>query len=250
MNGNVNADAIDIDDFVHAATGARLRRLTLPDGTHWFPAADVATALGHTDVRKALRTHVGKAVQATLGERMVSLEGLVQLLCASTGPRAASFTAWIAEVVGAVQRDGAYALEASPVQAGFVPPAPVLDGVVRLEGEGLDDRSLTRLAEAAEGIAVPAQRGGPVRTPQELLASWRERNVVLSGDVHAVAACLAPELLRGGVRYRLEDVARRTGLPSDRVRDCVRLLVEHGCMRHAGGEGGGEGSGGLLYVLP
>ncbi|MFF9842451.1 BRO family protein [Streptomyces sp. NPDC013740] len=250
MNANGNVNAIDIDDFVHAATGARLRRLTLPDGTHWFPAADVATALGHADVRKALRAHVGKAMQTKLGERMVSLEGLVQLVAASTGGRAASFRAWIAEVVGAVQRNGSYALEPSPVQAGFVPPAPVLDGVVRLEGEHLDDLSLTRLAEAVEKIGVPAQRGGPALTPQELLASWRERNVVLSADVHAVAACLAPELVRGGVRYRLEEVARRTGLPSDRVRDCVRLLVESGCMRYAGESSGGGGDGGLLYVLP
>lgn len=39
-------DAIDINDFVFAATGARLRRLTLPDGEHWFVAADAATQLG------------------------------------------------------------------------------------------------------------------------------------------------------------------------------------------------------------
>lgn len=36
-------DAIDIDDLVCAATGAPLRRLTAPDGTHWFPVVDVAT---------------------------------------------------------------------------------------------------------------------------------------------------------------------------------------------------------------
>lgn len=28
--------AIEISDFVYAATGARLRRLTAPDGEHWF----------------------------------------------------------------------------------------------------------------------------------------------------------------------------------------------------------------------
>ncbi|MEU6928072.1 Bro-N domain-containing protein [Streptomyces sp. NPDC046385] len=255
MNANVNADAIDIDDFVFAATGIRLRRLTLADGTHWFPAADVAGALGHTDVRTALRAHVGQPMQATLGERMVSLEGLVQLVAASTAARVAPFTAWIAEIVSAVQRHGAYGLEPAALHRGFVPPAPVLDELVRLEADELDDRNLTRLAEAGELLAVPVQRvgpdpyTGPVLTPQDLLASWRERNVELSDDVHAVAACLAPELVRGGVRYRLEEVARRTGLPSDRVRDCVRMLVERGCMRHAEGGSGGP-DGGLLYLLP
>jgi hypothetical protein len=39
-------DAIDINDFVFAATGARVRRLTMPDGTHWFPAVDVCKELG------------------------------------------------------------------------------------------------------------------------------------------------------------------------------------------------------------
>ncbi|WP_437114925.1 hypothetical protein [Streptomyces flaveolus] len=29
-------DAIGINDFVFAATGARVRRLALPDGEHWF----------------------------------------------------------------------------------------------------------------------------------------------------------------------------------------------------------------------
>lgn len=266
MNANVNADAIDIDDFVFAATGIRLRRLTLPDGSHWFPAADVARALGHTDVRKALRAHVGKAMQATLGERMVSLEGLVQLVSASTEERVAPFRAWIGEVVVAVQRHGGYGLEPSSVQGGFVAPAAVLDEVVRLEADELDDRNLTRLAEAGELLAVPVQRTGPALTPQDLLASWRARNVELDADVHAVAACLAPELVRGGVRYRLEEVARRTGLPTDRVRDCVRMLVERGCMRLAGGSGAGAGAGdggdgdggsggaggdeGLLYLLP
>ncbi|MEU0207849.1 hypothetical protein ABZ235_08950 [Streptomyces canus] len=38
-------DAIDINDFVFAATGARVRRLTMPDGTHWFPAVDVCKEL-------------------------------------------------------------------------------------------------------------------------------------------------------------------------------------------------------------
>jgi hypothetical protein len=39
--GEPGRDAIDINDFVYAATGARVRRLTMPGGSHWFPAVDL-----------------------------------------------------------------------------------------------------------------------------------------------------------------------------------------------------------------
>ncbi|MGW4162961.1 BRO-N domain-containing protein [Streptomyces sp. NPDC004788] len=275
-------DAIDVDDFVYAATGARLRRLTLPDGTHWFPAVDAARQLGYASARQALRAHVAPALHTTVAElptggdgddaglkaatRVVCLEGLVQLVNASARPAAAPFKAWVAEVVAGVQRDGSYGLELSPLRAaGFVLPQHLLDVLVRLE-EGdlrLDEeqtallreagRELHRIAESLQRIplpaipAIPAQRGVPALTSQELLDSWRARNLVVGADVHAVAAYLAPALVRGGVRYRLEEVARRTGLTAERVRDCVRTLVERGCMRYAGS---GGADGGLLYVLP
>lgn len=54
-------DALDVGDFVYAATGARVRRLTMPDGIHWFPAVDVCKQLGHTNSRKALADHVPDA---------------------------------------------------------------------------------------------------------------------------------------------------------------------------------------------
>ncbi|XEC32808.1 DNA-binding protein [Streptomyces fradiae] len=294
-------DAIDIDDFVHAATGARLRRLTLPDGTHWFPAVDAARQLGFGSARQALRAYVGDGLHATVDElpielagnrglrnglrkstRMVCLEGLVQLVNASRRAAAGPFRAWVADLVVGVQRDGSYGLDPAPAAAGFVLPQPLLDVLVRLEeaalrpeaewGELLREagQDLHRLAESLDRLSLPVQRTGPdpaagsaaagsaagpgtettvpvARTPQELLDSWSARNAVVGADVHAVAAYLAPALVRGGVRYRLEEVARRTGLTAERVRDCVRTLVERGCMRHAGGAGS---DGGLLYALP
>ncbi|MEV6331494.1 Bro-N domain-containing protein [Streptomyces sp. NPDC051909] len=283
-------DAIDIDDFVYAATGARLRRLTLPDGTHWFPAVDAARQLGYGSARQALRAHVGDALHTTIDElpielssnrglrnglrkstRMVCLEGLVQLVNASGRAAAGPFRAWVADLVVGVQRDGSYGLDPAPAADGFVLPQPLLDVLVRLEeaalrpdaewGELLREagQDLHRLAESLDRLSLPVQRTGPdpgpgaeatapvARTPQELLDSWCARNAVVGADVHAVAAYLAPALVRGGVRYRLEEVARRTGLTAERVRDCVRTLVERGCMRHAGGAGT---DGGLLYALP
>ncbi|MFI8963163.1 Bro-N domain-containing protein [Streptomyces sp. NPDC053493] len=294
-------NALDIDDFVYAATGARLRRLTLEDGSHWFPAVDVARQLGYASARQALRAHVDDALHTTLAElpvtrhrpttelrhstRMVCLEGLVQLVNASGRTEAAPFKSWVAHLVAAVQRDGSYGLEPAPGHAGFVQPQPLLDALVRREArdlqrpdsfddhlddhldelraelrdeardglsdelrdEACDQQETVGVAACVERVAVPAQRSGPALTAEQLLDSWCERNAVVGDDVHAVAACLAPALVRGGVRYRLDEVARRTGLSAERVRDCVRVLVERGCMRYAGRSGS---DGGLLYVLP
>jgi hypothetical protein len=83
-------------------------------------------------------------------------------------------------------------------------------------------------------------------SPQQLLASWRARNLVVTEDVHAVAAYLAPALVRGPVHCRLEEVADRTGLTLDRVHDCVRMLIKRGCMRQSGIVAEGV----PVYVLP
>lgn len=56
--------AIEISDFVYAATGARLRRLTTPDGEHWFPAVDVCKHLGY-----ALHAPVAKETEPEVALR-------------------------------------------------------------------------------------------------------------------------------------------------------------------------------------
>ncbi|CAM5403197.1 DNA-binding protein [Streptomyces tanashiensis] len=193
---------------------------------------------------------------------MVSLEGLVQLVGACRRPEAGPFRAWTAGLVAAVQRYGGYGLEPSPVHAGFLLPPELVDVLVRLEGrfdEGAavyaehaeyaellreTRQSLSRVADSLERLAVPRQRTGAAvaLTPQELVESW-----AITGDMRTVAACLAPGLVRGGVRYRPQDVTRRTGLSCERVRDCVRLLLERGCMREVGTR---APDGTRIYVLP
>ncbi|MFH9086973.1 DNA-binding protein [Streptomyces sp. NPDC017673] len=108
---------------------------------------------------------------------------------------------------------------------------------------------LGRIADTLDLIADRLRPPGPVRsavTPQQLLATWRAKNLVVTEDVRAVAAYLAPALVRGPVHCRLEEVAERTGLALDRVHDCVRMLIKRGCMRQSG-----VGAGGMpVYVLP
>ncbi|MFF0385077.1 Bro-N domain-containing protein [Streptomyces sp. NPDC004286] len=315
--------AIEISDFVYAATGARLRRLTTPDGEHWFPAVDVCKHLGYAHTGSTLRNLVDPAFQSPTGSvllrhtssipagqnwrrnmNLVNLHGLIQLVNGSTKPESRPFKAWVSEVIVAIQRDGAYSLDPAPLQTtpgtSYVMPAQVADAIVRLEERNLradealaaaqaehltelrranDERGrvsehlarqteqlgtlthqvtgvqtvLTRIADALDQI-VDRMRPAPsppeprqaTLTPQHLLATWRDRNLVVTDDVHAVAAYLAPALVRGPVACRLEDVATRTGLTRDRVHDCVRMLIKRGCVRQTGSAADGV----PVYTLP
>ncbi|MEV8069451.1 Bro-N domain-containing protein [Streptomyces sp. NPDC085995] len=156
-------EAIDISDFVYAATGARVRRLTMPDGNHWFPAVDVCKRLGHTNPQKALSDHVPEGHRETLETltggyglsipagrewrrdlNVISLQGLVLLVNACTKPACAPFKQWVAEVIETVQREGSYCLEEAEVQPAdpgapiaYAMPEQVAEAIVRLEAHNL-----------------------------------------------------------------------------------------------------------------
>ncbi|WP_433546759.1 BRO-N domain-containing protein [Streptomyces sp. CA-294286] len=292
-------DAIDIGDFVYAATGARVRRVTLPDGAHWFPATDFATGLGYTNVRQALIRHVSERNQMAFDDlersvyradtlsknaghklkktiKMVNTQGLVQLVNGCTKPECQPFKNWVAEVIATVQRDGSYSLEPAPVQqpvatggTAYVMPPEVIDAIVRLEERNLradeallamqaesvgharrSNELLTEVVKTQQSMAdalhriaqtlgtLGAQRQDAERepevTPRELLDGWRRRKLVVTEDVHAVAAYIVPALIGGEARYRLEEIAARTGLSADRVHACLRMLIKHRCIRQVG----------------
>ncbi|MER6435233.1 Bro-N domain-containing protein [Streptomyces sp. NPDC001185] len=156
-------EAIDISDFVYAATGDRIRRLTMPGGHHWFPAVDVCKELGHSNSRKALGDHVpeehrdnletvtgryGLSVPAGRTWRrdlqLIDLQGLILLVNACTKPACAPFKQWAAEVIETVQREGSYSLEEAEVQPAepgapiaYAMPEQVADAIVRLEERNL-----------------------------------------------------------------------------------------------------------------
>ncbi|WP_055695960.1 BRO family protein [Streptomyces prasinopilosus] len=156
-------EAIDVSDFVYAATGARVRRLTMPDGKHWFPAVDVCKELGHTNSRKALADHVpdghremletvtggyGLSIPAGRGWRrdlhVISLQGLILLVNACTKSACAPFKQWVAEVIETVQHEGSYSLDKAEVQpaepgapVAYAMPEQVAEAIVRLEAHNL-----------------------------------------------------------------------------------------------------------------
>ncbi|MFJ9021866.1 Bro-N domain-containing protein [Streptomyces sp. NPDC102259] len=276
-------DAIDINDFVFAATGARVRRLTTPDGEHWFPAVDVAAQLGYANTRDALHQSVAQQHTTSLDDlarsvgtadascniaghrlkksmKMVNLQGLIQLVNGCTKPEAQPFKTWVAGVIATIQRDGSYSLEPAPVQpataggTAYVMPEQVVDALVRLEERNMqmDEKLaahagehndlLRQINHSLQDIAAALNRPGdrprpspaPELTPQQLLAKWRAKHLVFAEDVHTVAAYLAPALLHGGARYRVKEITVHTGLSHKRVHDCLELLFEQGCVRHAG----------------
>jgi prophage antirepressor-like protein len=163
MSEEHTRDAIDINDFVYAATGARVRRLTLPNGEHWFPAADLCRELGHTNPSEALRRHVPQHMRSLVGTLIsreglllsaghglkksmviVSLRGLIRLVNGCVKRECEPFKNWITDVVVTVQREGSYSLEKAEVQpaspgapTNYAMPQHVADAIVRLEERNL-----------------------------------------------------------------------------------------------------------------
>ncbi|MFF4113805.1 Bro-N domain-containing protein [Streptomyces sp. NPDC001714] len=194
-------EAIDISDFVYAATGARVRRLTMPDGRHWFPAVDVCKELGHTNSRQALADHVpeehrecletvsgayGLNVPAGRGWRrdmnLIDLQGLIILVNACTKPACAPFKQWVAEVIATVQREGSYTLEEAEVQptepgapVAYAMPEQVAEAIVRLEAHNLQ---LDEQLVSGQRELIELQR--------EMLATQKATIAVQQAMVHAM----------------------------------------------------------------
>ncbi|MEU7254637.1 Bro-N domain-containing protein [Streptomyces rimosus] len=217
-------DAMDVSDFVYAATGARVRRITLPNGEHWFPAADICRELGYTTTRKALLDHVPEGrrelLETVTGShslgipagrewrrdlQMVDLQGLVLLVNGCTKPSCLPFKTWVSEVIVTIQREGSYSLRkaGTPVPGPGVPmayamPTEVADTIVRLEERNLrvdeeyadlrrqEMRLFGRIADSLERIADKLDAGAqppgeqPTLTADELLADWKERQLVVT----------------------------------------------------------------------
>ncbi|NDZ81379.1 Bro-N domain-containing protein [Streptomyces sp. SID10853] len=153
------AEAMDISDFVYGATGTRLRRLTMPDGSHWFPAVDVCRELGYSNSRTAVRDHVpdrhrdiietvagayGLSIPAGREWRrdlnVIDLQGLILLVNGSTKPSCQPFKEWVSEVVQTIQRTGSYRLPTAEIQppeptapVAYAMPEQMVEAIVRLE---------------------------------------------------------------------------------------------------------------------
>ncbi|MDX2912776.1 BRO-N domain-containing protein [Streptomyces griseiscabiei] len=229
-------DAIDAGDFVYAATGARVRRLTMPDGTHWFPAVDVCKRLGYTTPHKALVDHVPEAHREILETltgghglsipagrewrrdlNLIDLQGLILLVSACTKPECAPFKQWVAEVIETVQREGSYALDEAEVQPvgpgapiAYAMPEQIAEAIVRLEERNL---------QADEQLAVAQQKSLALQE-QMLDAQQQMRETqqqMLTTQQHMLATQLQMvEMQRAGLAAQ-QAMAQAMGRIADRL---------------------------------
>ncbi|WEH16691.1 BRO family protein [Streptomyces sp. VNUA24] len=202
-------EAINISDFVYAATGARVRRLTMPDGAHWFPAVDVCKELGHTNTQKALSDHVpeeqresleiltgGYSLSVPAGREwrrdmnVISLQGLILLVNACTKPACLPFKQWVAEVIEAVQRNGSYSLAPAEVQPSgpdgpiaYAMPEQVAEAIVRLEERNLQ---LDEQFAATQHRALALQEQ-IAATQQEMVETQRTTLTVIAQAMERIA---------------------------------------------------------------
>ncbi|MEU5100580.1 BRO family protein [Streptomyces sp. NPDC020996] len=227
-------EAIDVSDFVYAATGARVRRLTMPDGTHWFPAVDVCKQLGHTNPQKALSDHVpedhresletltgGYGLSIPAGREwrrdlnVISLQGLIRLAQACTKPSCEPFKQWAAEVIETVQREGSYALEEAEVQPAdpsapvvYAMPDQVAEAIVRLEAHNLQvDEELANAQH--ESLTLQKET---VTLQREVLATQKATLAVQQAMVRAMERIA--DRLDGGVLGRRAPDGRLAVLPT------------------------------------
>ncbi len=203
---------------------------------------------------------------------MVDLQGLILLVNGCTKPSCLPFKQWVSEVIVTIQREGSYTLRSveSPLLETGVPkayamPDQVADAIVRLEQHNLrldeeyavlrreEMRLFGRIADSLDRIADKLGAGEqvqderPALTPDELLADWKGRQLVVTGDIWAVAAYLAPALVNSAVAsYPLRVIAQRTGLTEHRVHDSLRMLLKRECIRQVGV--GADGA--PRYTLP
>ncbi|WP_129307900.1 Bro-N domain-containing protein [Streptomyces sp. L2] len=233
-------EAIDVSDFVYAATGARVRRLTMPDGAHWFPAVDVCKELGHTNSRQALADHVpgphreiletvtgayGLSIPAGREWRrdlnVISLQGLILLVNACTKPACAPFKQWVAEVIETVQREGSYSLDEAEVQSpdptapiAYAMPEQVAEAIVRLEAHNLQVDEDLAVAQR-ESLAVQKEL---LSTQQESLTIQRETLTVQKDSLALQQASLA---VQQAALVAQEAMARAMARIADRLDSFV-----------------------------
>ncbi|MFI1355100.1 Bro-N domain-containing protein [Streptomyces sp. NPDC020898] len=187
---------------------------------------------------------------------LIDLQGLIRLVNGCTKPGSQPFKSWVSEVIATIQRDGSYSLEPAALQptpttvTAYAVPQQLADALVRLE-ERVDrqdetlrqiDNKQNVIVDLLGDITRTLRRTGdrtrqveaPELTPQQLLSNWKSRNLVVTEDVHTVAAHLAPALLHGGANYSVEEISVHTGLSPDRVRHSLELLSEQDCVRQVG----------------
>lgn len=195
----------------------RIRTVNDEKGEPWFIGKDVATLLGYSNTRDALRKHVDEDDKTTVAIRdtgsnyqsmtvIVNESGLYSLILQSKLPRAREFKRWVtSEVLPQIRKTG-----------GYIP----LDN---------EDDEKTILAKALKILNRTLQQ------KDELIEAQRPKvdfaNAVTTGDGCILISELAKLLTRNGYptgRTRLFRWLRNNGYIFKRSTEPIQKWVEEG----------------------
>lgn len=195
----------------------RIRTMNDEKGEPWFIGKDVATLLGYSNTRDALRKHVDEEDKTTVAIRdtgsnyqsmtvIVNESGLYSLILQSKLPRAREFKRWVtSEVLPQIRKTG-----------GYIP----LDN---------EDDEKTILAKALKILNRTLQQ------KDELIEAQRPKvdfaNAVTTGDGCILISELAKLLTRNGYptgRTRLFRWLRNNGYIFKRSTEPIQKWVEEG----------------------
>ena len=195
----------------------RIRTVMDEKGEPWFIGKDVATLLGYSNTRDALRKHVDEEDKTTVAIRdigsnyqsmtvIVNESGLYSLILSSKLPRAREFKRWVtSEVLPQIRRTG-----------GYIPLAA-------------EDDDKTILAKAVRILNRTLEQ------KDELLEAQRPKvefaDAVTTGDGCILMSELAKLLTRNGYptgRTRLFRWMRENGYIFKRSTEPIQKWVEEG----------------------
>lgn len=102
-------------------------RTTVIDGEPWFVGADVATALGYSNVRDAIAKHVDNedkntvairdGIQGNPNKTVINESGIYSLVFGSKLPTAKKFKRWVtSDVLPAIRKTGGYHIPQTPAE--------------------------------------------------------------------------------------------------------------------------------------
>lgn len=102
-------------------------RTTVIDGEPWFVGADVATALGYSNVRDAIAKHVDNedkntvairdGIQGNPNKTVINESGIYSLVFGSKLPTAKKFKRWVtSDVLPGIRKTGGYHIPQTPAE--------------------------------------------------------------------------------------------------------------------------------------
>lgn len=194
-------------------------RVVIIDGEPWFVGKDVATALGYTNPRKALKDHVPDKYKlteqiVTSGQRrsvtLINEAGLYKLVMRSKLESAEKFSDWVCEeVLPSIRKTGTYTVE-NP----RIPTDQLINSLVPIEWHGERVLTTTQLSAVYE-VSKSAIRMG----------LHRNRNKFTAG-VHFFK-------LQGDELHELGSVEEIIGQDPPRPIPALYLWTKQGAELHA-----------------